>query len=107
MFKKIKAALGGRCRVLVSGGAPLSLHAEEFLRVCMGALVVQGYGLTETCAASFIAYPSEPVRGRRGGGGGGGDREDHLQNAAQGWSAERRGVVRPCWCLAPGSTWAR
>ncbi|KAL6780395.1 LCS2 [Auxenochlorella protothecoides x Auxenochlorella symbiontica] len=60
VFKKIKAALGGRCRVLVSGGAPLSLHAEEFLRVCMGALVVQGYGLTETCAASFIAYPSEP-----------------------------------------------
>eukprot|EP00889_Picochlorum_renovo_P004400 jgi/Picre1/31430/NNA_006782.t1 len=35
MFKKIKAKLGGRVRLIVSGGAPLSRHVEDFLRVTM------------------------------------------------------------------------
>ena len=30
---------------------------EEFLKVTMCAPVVQGYGLTETCAGSFISVP--------------------------------------------------
>lgn len=40
------------------------------MRVCGCAPFVQGYGLTETCAASFVSYWSAPVRregGRRGG----------------------------------------
>eukprot|EP00201_Polytomella_parva_P016462 CAMPEP_0175058366 /NCGR_PEP_ID=MMETSP0052_2-20121109/11809_1 /TAXON_ID=51329 ORGANISM="Polytomella parva, Strain SAG 63-3" /NCGR_SAMPLE_ID=MMETSP0052_2 /ASSEMBLY_ACC=CAM_ASM_000194 /LENGTH=825 /DNA_ID=CAMNT_0016323741 /DNA_START=125 /DNA_END=2598 /DNA_ORIENTATION=- len=57
VFHRIKRRLGGRVRVLVSGGAPLSPHIEEFMRVALCAPVVQGYGLTETCAASFIAAP--------------------------------------------------
>eukprot|EP01026_Neomeris_dumetosa_P050635 TRINITY_DN44443_c0_g1_i10.p1 TRINITY_DN44443_c0_g1~~TRINITY_DN44443_c0_g1_i10.p1 ORF type:complete len:663 (-),score=91.10 TRINITY_DN44443_c0_g1_i10:340-2328(-) len=57
-FGKIKERLGGRVRAIVSGGAPLAPHIEEFLKVCMCAnSVVQGYGLTETCAASFVALP--------------------------------------------------
>jgi len=57
VFSKIKERLGGRVRLLVSGGAPLARHVEDFLRVTMCCRVVQGYGLTETCAASFIAVP--------------------------------------------------
>jgi long-chain acyl-CoA synthetase len=60
MFKKIKEKLGGRVRLIVSGGAPLSRHVEDFLRVTMCCVVVQGYGLTETCAASCIATPQIP-----------------------------------------------
>ncbi len=41
MFNKIKAKLGGRVRVIISGGAPLPVQAEEFLRVSMCAPVVQ------------------------------------------------------------------
>ncbi len=33
-------------------------------QVAMCCPVVQGYGLTETCAASFISVPDEPVRRR-------------------------------------------
>eukprot|EP00892_Ulva_mutabilis_P009730 jgi/Ulvmu1/7129/UM034_0035.1 len=57
VFSKIKATLGGEVTSIVSGGAPLAPHVEEFLKVAMCAPVVQGYGLTESCAASFIAEP--------------------------------------------------
>ncbi|CAE6055188.1 unnamed protein product [Arabidopsis arenosa] len=58
-FKKIKNQLGGRIRLLVSGGAPLSLEIEEFLRVTSCCLVVQGYGLTETLGGTTLGYPDE------------------------------------------------
>jgi len=57
LFKKVAAKLGGRVKVIVSGAAPLAKHVEEFLRVTMCCGVVQGYGLTESCAASFLGVP--------------------------------------------------
>jgi long-chain acyl-CoA synthetase len=57
VFSKIKLRLGGRVKLIVTGGAPLARHVEDFLKVTMCCPVVQGYGLTETCAASFIAVP--------------------------------------------------
>lgn len=60
VFSKIKAALGGRCRVIISGGAPLSPHVEQFLQVAMCALVCQGYGLTETMAGACVSLPDSP-----------------------------------------------
>jgi long-chain acyl-CoA synthetase len=59
VFSKVKQGLGGRCRMIVSGGAPLARHVEDFLKVTMCAPVVQGYGLTETCAASCISVPDD------------------------------------------------
>ncbi|KAJ4829248.1 Long-chain-fatty-acid--CoA ligase 2 (Long-chain acyl-CoA synthetase 2) (Fatty acid activator 2) [Turnera subulata] len=58
-FRKVKAKLGGRLRLIVSGGAPLCTEVEEFLRVTCCAFVVQGYGLTETCGPATISYPDE------------------------------------------------
>ncbi|KAM6558827.1 hypothetical protein CsatA_028066 [Cannabis sativa] len=58
-FRKIKARLGGRVRLIISGAAPLSSEIEEFLRVTSCAFVVQGYGLTETCGPTTISYPDE------------------------------------------------
>ncbi|KAI7842469.1 hypothetical protein COHA_003823 [Chlorella ohadii] len=57
VFGKVKQALGGRVRFIVSGGAPLAPHVEDFCNVCMAPLM-QGYGLTETTAASFIMLPT-------------------------------------------------
>ena len=59
LFKKLKAVLGGCVKVIVSGGAPLAPHVEQFLRTSMCCPVVQGYGLTETMAASFVAVPDD------------------------------------------------
>lgn len=44
-------------RLILSGAAPLSKPVQEVLSCCMCAPVLQGYGLTETCAASTIAEP--------------------------------------------------
>lgn len=40
--------------MIVSGGAPLSPDTHEFIRICLCNTVVQGYGLTETCAAAVV-----------------------------------------------------
>mmetsp|Transcript_45516 Transcript_45516/g.144780 ORF Transcript_45516/g.144780 Transcript_45516/m.144780 type:complete len:333 (-) Transcript_45516:295-1293(-) len=59
LFNKVKGRLGGRVRLIISGAAPLAPHVENFLRVSMCCSVVQGYGLTESCAGSFIAVPGD------------------------------------------------
>lgn len=59
VFSQVKQGLGGRVRLILSGAAPLSTHVEEFLRVVTCAHVLQGYGLTETCAGTFVSLPNE------------------------------------------------
>ncbi|XP_028771018.1 long chain acyl-CoA synthetase 1-like isoform X2 [Neltuma alba] len=58
-FRKVNARLGGRIRLILSGGAPLSSEVEEFLRVTSCAFVCQGYGLTETCGSATLCYIDE------------------------------------------------
>ncbi|ERN12102.1 hypothetical protein AMTRI_Chr01g109720 [Amborella trichopoda] len=59
VFNKVKQGLGGRVRLILSGAAPLASHVEAFLRVVTCAHVLQGYGLTETCAGTFVSLPNE------------------------------------------------
>ena len=56
VFAKIQARLGGRTRFLVSGSAPLSRDLACFFHAA-GILICEGYGLTESSAASFVNLP--------------------------------------------------
>ncbi|KAL6270234.1 hypothetical protein ACE6H2_027145 [Prunus campanulata] len=55
VFDKIKQALGGRVRILLSGAAPLPRHVEEFFRVTACSTLSQGYGLTESCGGCLTS----------------------------------------------------
>ena len=52
-FEPIKKAFGGKLLFAVSGGAPLAKDLILFFSYC-GIQILEGYGLTETCAAISV-----------------------------------------------------
>ncbi|XP_009767906.1 long chain acyl-CoA synthetase 6, peroxisomal [Nicotiana tabacum] len=66
VFNKIKDKLGGRVRLMTSGASPLSPDVMEFLRVCFGCLVMEGYGMTETSCVISSMDDSDLLTGHVG-----------------------------------------
>jgi long-chain acyl-CoA synthetase len=56
VFSKIKDRMGGRIRYFVSGSAALSQDINSWFRAA-GLAILEGYGLTETSAASTLNRP--------------------------------------------------
>ncbi|MFF5178352.1 AMP-dependent synthetase/ligase [Micromonospora sp. NPDC000316] len=57
VYRKLRAALGGRCRDAISGGAPLGARLGHFYRG-IGVTILEGYGLTETSPAAAANLPT-------------------------------------------------
>jgi long-chain acyl-CoA synthetase len=56
VYGKLRAAVGGRVQFAISGGAPLGERLGHFFRGA-GLTVLEGYGLTETSAATAVNKP--------------------------------------------------
>jgi len=56
VYARLRAAIGGRARYAVSGGAPLGERLGHFFRGA-GITIVEGYGLTETTAPATVNPP--------------------------------------------------
>ncbi|HMV69706.1 MAG TPA: long-chain fatty acid--CoA ligase, partial [Myxococcota bacterium] len=65
VFRAIHERFGGRLRFMISGGAPLSKEIAEFFHA-IGVTVCEGYGLTESAAASCVNTPEDVVFGTVG-----------------------------------------
>ncbi|KAH8489685.1 hypothetical protein H0E87_025058 [Populus deltoides] len=65
-FKQIRAILGVRMQFILCGGAPLSGDLQRFTNICMGAIIGQAYGLTETYAGAAYTEWDDPSMGRVG-----------------------------------------
>ncbi|MFD3727833.1 AMP-dependent synthetase/ligase [Streptomyces sp. NPDC058671] len=65
VYRRIRAALGGRLAYVICGGSPLGAPLAEFYAGA-GVEVFEGYGLTETTAASTVTPPLRPRTGTVG-----------------------------------------
>jgi long-chain acyl-CoA synthetase len=65
VYSQIRKVLGGRMKYFVSGGAPLSPNVTHFFRGA-GITVLEGYGLTESSAPTFVSRVSANAIGTIG-----------------------------------------
>ncbi|MET9864213.1 long-chain fatty acid--CoA ligase [Streptomyces smyrnaeus] len=65
VYSKLRSVLGGRATHAISGGAPLGSRLGHFFRG-VGFTVLEGYGLTESCAATAFNPYDRPKIGTVG-----------------------------------------
>ncbi|RFU87771.1 long-chain fatty acid--CoA ligase [Streptomyces triticagri] len=65
VYRRIRAALGGRVRYAICGGSPLGRRLAAFYAGA-GIQIYEGYGLTETTAAATVTPPLRPRLGTVG-----------------------------------------
>ncbi len=65
VFKHITDRFGGKLRYAICGGAPLPQELGEFFEIA-GVRILEGYGLTETCAPVTLNDPDHPRFGTVG-----------------------------------------
>jgi long-chain acyl-CoA synthetase len=58
VFSKIRDRFGGRVRFFISGAAALNQDIAEWFHAA-GILILEGYGLTESSAGSFVNHPDQ------------------------------------------------
>jgi long-chain acyl-CoA synthetase len=53
VLSRVRTLFGGRIELALSGAAPIAEEVLEFFDAC-GVLVLEGYGMTESCAAATL-----------------------------------------------------
>jgi long-chain acyl-CoA synthetase len=67
VFKKMREAVGGQMRFMITAAAPIAADRLNFLKVAMSCPIVECYGQTEATGASFMTHTQDPSVGHVGG----------------------------------------
>ncbi|KAF8358188.1 hypothetical protein PRIPAC_93183 [Pristionchus pacificus] len=67
VFGKIRAAVGGRVKLIMTGSAPIAPEVMQTMRMSLGCALAELYGLTECSAVGFVTWPADPRAGHCGG----------------------------------------
>ena len=65
VYAKVREAVGGRMKNVITGGGALPRHIDNFFEI-IGVDILQGYGLTETSPVANARRPWHNVRGSSG-----------------------------------------
>jgi long-chain acyl-CoA synthetase len=67
IFSKIKNIVGGKVRLMMTGGDYISAEVIKFLKISFCVDILELYGMTETCGASCVSMVGDSVQGIVGG----------------------------------------
>ncbi|ORY48444.1 acetyl-CoA synthetase-like protein [Rhizoclosmatium globosum] len=59
VFGNVRAVLGGRVRMVISGSAPITPDVLSFLRIAFCCTVQEGYGATESASGTSIVFKGD------------------------------------------------
>ncbi len=65
VLRAVRDVFGGSLREALVGAAPIGADVLQFFDAC-GVEILEGYGLTESCAAATLNVPGAPIPGTTG-----------------------------------------
>lgn len=67
LWKGVATKMGlDRCKIMLTGAAPMPGYLMEFMKLVSGCPILEGYGLTETTANGGISLPDDTTVGHIG-----------------------------------------
>ncbi|KAG9003712.1 hypothetical protein FRB93_010933 [Tulasnella sp. JGI-2019a] len=60
VFSQLQAILGGQVKIIFMGSAPINKDVLDFLKISLSCEILEGYGLTETCACASRTLADDP-----------------------------------------------
>ena len=67
VFNKVKERLGGNVRIMITASAPIADNILKFLKCAFCCPIIEAYGQTESCGASFCTKIFDNQAGHVGG----------------------------------------
>ncbi|CAD8168829.1 unnamed protein product [Paramecium octaurelia] len=66
-FQGVRDLFGGRCRIMITGSAPIQQEVIDFLKISACCPILEGYGQTESTGLSFSTGVWDPKSAHLGG----------------------------------------
>lgn len=67
LFAKMRAVLGGKVKLMLTGSAPIENEVKQFFKIVMAAPMIEAYGQTECGGVCTFVDKDDPSNGHVGG----------------------------------------